>query len=476
MAEQKSSFEPGSSSERSDSLVGRIEATIREFAMFEPGEKVLVAVSGGADSVCLVDVLHELGYALEVAHFDHQTRNGESAADAEFVRNLANAFSLPFHLESRPIEAEACGANHSFEEYARNARYEFFFRIAEARGCAVVATGHHADDQTETVLMRILRGTTPAGIAGIPPVAERHGVRIVRPLIACQREEILEYLKRRQLVYRVDRTNRDTIYPRNRVRHELLPLLERDYNPRVREALLRLAELERGDSELLDSLVEVPFEECVSGHKSIDRGCFSTLHPAVQRRILTRLAWHWGIECAFDRVQAATRFVAEGPTGRRLDLGEGVYLQNGREVTEVFGGDPADVPTHTGAPLAVPGVTAAFGKTFTVTVRRQAPQGDLAAYCSPSRQVFGAAALGSDLVVRPRQPGDVFTPLGMQGSKKLKRYLIDIGLPAWERAAQLVLVAGGRIAWVVGHAIGAEFAVTDRSVPTVEIEVGDAAQ
>jgi len=150
-------------------FVERVIETIRKHALIEKEEKTLVAVSGGADSVCLLHVLHEAGYQVEVAHFDHQTREGASQNDAAFVRDMAECLARPFHTESRAVAAGAEESPLSFEEYARNARYNFLIRAARASGCSTIATGHHADDQAETILMRTLRGTTPHGLGGIPP-------------------------------------------------------------------------------------------------------------------------------------------------------------------------------------------------------------------------------------------------------------------------------------------------------------------
>ena len=452
-------------------LIECVRKTIETYAMLGTADRVLVAVSGGPDSVCLLDVLRELGYELEVAHFDHETRSGESHADAAFVRDLAERWSLPCHCERRPVRAESEATSYSFEEYARKVRYGFLVRTAQERGCAVIATGHHADDQAETVLMRLLRGTSPRGLAGIPPVGAREGVRIIRPLFECTREAIVAYVEAAGLPYRIDRTNADTAYQRNRIRHELLPLLAKDYNPRAREALLRLAELVRCDNDLLDSLAASAEAEVAATDNALLRARFGGLHRALQRRVVARLARRHGVDCPFERVDAAVRFIVGAPTGQRFDLGGGLLLYNGRETTEVVSG-PEETDDGEVA-LSVPGTTRAFDRCFAVARREGPLPPDVAGYCSPERQVFDADALGGDLAIRRRRPGDRFGPLGMTGTKTLKKYLIEVGVPAPQRDRQLVLTGGGRIAWVVGHAISAHAAVTAATRAVLEVKVSD---
>jgi len=451
-----------------------VRCTLSRFAMIHPGDRVLVAVSGGPDSVCLAHVLHELDTPIEIAHFDHQTRNGESAGDADFVRELASRLGAPFHIERRPVAEEAAASSQSFEQYARAVRYAFLCGTAERRGCRVLATGHHAGDQVETVLMRLLRGTGPSGLAGIRPVRRAKALRVVRPLICCTGAQIHAYLDSRGFEFRTDRTNADTRHFRNRVRHELLPRLREEYNPRVDDALLRLAEVQRDEDDLLEREVDAIWPACVRPEGTIDRAAFGAQHRALQRRLLMRVAWRAHVDCPFERIDAARRFVAGGPAGRAFDLGSGMLLRNSRTVTEV-------TPRRTGddgacdeaVPLTVPGETTALGKRFVARYLDRLPE-HVAAYCTPARQVFDAATMGRDVVVRRRQPGDRFTPLGASGTKKIKDYLSGLALPSGERERQVLLVAGGRIAWVVGHAVAGHVAVSPSTRHILQIEVHDA--
>ncbi|MBN2311534.1 MAG: tRNA lysidine(34) synthetase TilS, partial [Candidatus Hydrogenedentes bacterium] len=403
-------------------LIERVRATIARYHMLAPGARVMAAVSGGPDSVCLLHVLRRLGYAVEVAHFDHQTRAGESMADAEAVAALAEGLAVPCHRETRPVEAEAAASALSFEDYARTVRYAWLIRITRERGCEALATGHHAGDQAETVLMRLLRGTGPQGLAGIPAVREEDGVRIVRPLLAIGREEVLAFLDEGALAYRTDRTNADTRHLRNRIRHELIPELAAHYNPQVCDALTRLAESQRVEGDFLREAAAAFLAECLVPGGAIARAPFRLGHPALQRRAVQALARRHGVECPAERLIDAAGFIQHGQTGQAFDLGGGVILRNTRDTAEIGPEDAA--PDEDPVPLAVPGETAAFGRTFRTRILDAPPGGPLAAYCSPGRQVFDLDALGTGLVVRRRQPGDRFTPLGLSGSKKLKDYFI----------------------------------------------------
>ncbi len=457
-----------------DECVNNVLSALRTHAMVREGEKVLVGVSGGSDSMCLMHVLHEARFPIQAAYFDHQTRNGESAADGVFVREQAALCKAPFHIGTRPVEDEAREAGLGFEEYARKVRYDFLKQAAAAAGCTVIATGHNADDQAETILMRLVRGTTPRGLAGIPPVRDEGGVRIVRPLIGCTREQILAYLDARHVPFRTDRSNADTRYLRNRIRHELLPLLREQFNPRVDEALIRLGGAQRCENDLLIDLAQEAYQQCVDEDGAIVREVFSGVHRALQRRIVLLLAWRHSVDCPFERVDAAARFIAEAPTGQAFDLGGGVLLRNGRDSTEVL--RPPDAIDSREIPLNAPGTTAAFGKRFEVVYYEGVPAGDLSAYCSPARQVFDADAMGTALSVRHRRPGDRFVPLGMTGSKKLKEYFVDIGVPATRRDREILLIANGLIAWVVGHGIAASMAITQETRRTIEVRVTDASE
>ena len=220
-------------------MLAKVQSALAK--LLEPGQPLLVGVSGGPDSVALLDVLVKLGYRPHIAHLNHQLRGAESDADAEFVRQLAGKYGLPVTIGSQSVAAD--------EDSCRQARLAFFERVAAQTGIHILALAHNADDQVETFLMRLLRGAGPTGLSGMRADRLIGTLRVVRPLLEVSRVEILAFLKALGLSYREDSSNANRRFLRNRIRHELLPLLERDYNPGIRDVLRRTAEILRAEAE-----------------------------------------------------------------------------------------------------------------------------------------------------------------------------------------------------------------------------------
>jgi tRNA(Ile)-lysidine synthase len=457
-------------------LRNQVTSTIAAHNMAEADDPILVACSGGPDSVCLAHVLHGLGFAIHCAYLDHQTRAGASAADRAFVESFAEKLAIPCHVSSRPVEAEARAQGKSFEAYAREIRYAFLAGIARKHGLSAIATGHHADDQAETVLLRLLRGTSPRGLAGIPPVGAHGGRKVIRPLIECPRHLIEIYLHEEGQAFRTDESNADPRYARNKVRHQLLPLLEREYNPRVREALSRLTELLREEDKVLARETVEFLQRTCDGEGAIHRRTFRSAPIAIQRRALTAMLGHRGIECPLERLEAARIAVCEGNAGVVIDLAAGHTLQVERIRARIAQLNEGGKPAQEIVALLIPGRTTALGRTFSVRILENSTTEPWRDRCTPKYQVFDADIAGAALAIRRREPGDRFTPFGMGGSRKLKDYFIDEGVPASNREEVPILLAGNRIIWIVGHAISGFAAVTTATRRLLEIEVLDAAE
>lgn len=445
---------------------------IRDRHLLDPGEAVLCAVSGGADSLCLLLTLRELGYRVEVAHLDHQTRGGESRADAEFVESLARQIGVPCHVRSQPVEAQARSAGQPFEAFARAQRYAFLEAVAAERGIRAIATGHHADDQAETVLLRLLRGTGPQGLAGIPYIRWSGRFRIVRPLLHVHRAQIEAYLAERGVVARVDGSNSDTRFTRNRVRHELLPHLAEVYNPNIRGALVRLSELMRDDDELLQHTARAFLRGSRRQDGSIARFTYSEGPVALQRRALVLVAWELGLECEFELIERARQFIIQGAAGARFDMGGGVQLRNSRHATDFL--TPEAFAEETPLRLKVPGNGTAFGMSVRIQPLERLPETPLDRYCTPLRQVVDGGALGKTVWVRRRKPGDRIQPLGMTGSKKLKDWFIDHGVSARQRDLAVVVESRRKVVWVAGHVLSAHAAVGPETRSFYLIELSNA--
>lgn len=276
------------------SLVSRVELTLQKYKMLNPGERVWVACSGGPDSVALFHLLREiaphLGIRLGLLHFDHALRK-ESRRDFQFVKALARRLHLPFF--GARAEAKAARKGLSPEENARALRYDFFEKAAKKSGVRKIALAHHRDDQAETILMRLIQGTGLRGLRGIRPVLQRKGTTFIRPLIQVSRSEIRRFLKKNSFTFREDSTNRSRRFLRNRIRWRLLPVLEREFNPRIREALCRLAETACAESKGLDDWIRQNWKKYLASRRNgtlqLERDRFLSLPPFLQFRLLDQI-------------------------------------------------------------------------------------------------------------------------------------------------------------------------------------------
>jgi tRNA(Ile)-lysidine synthase len=441
-------------------LKARVEGFVRQHRLVSPGMRVLVAVSGGPDSVALLDVLYRLRQTLDisltVAHLNHRLRGEEADNDARYVRELAQRYGLPCILEEFDVAAYRQRHRLSTQLAAREIRYRFFIRAARETGAARVALGHQADDQAETILHRFLRGAGPAGLAGMPPLRPP----FIRPLLPLRRRDIEFYCRERGLNPRYDASNLDPVYTRNRLRHRLMPLLEAEYNPNLVTNLLRLGEICRADNACLDELAAKAFRRVarrINGRIDLDATALVRLAPALGRRVV-RLAWS---ELAparpaldFDHVERVLTLAAQTAGGRRLDLPGGFTAakQAGRVVL-----GPRSVPPPAKPwcyELRIPGRTQlpAVNRSITAEIR---PAKDISLLkLGPGYAVLDIDALSFPLYVRNRRPGDVFAPQGAGGRMKLKEFLINCKVPRTERdRIPLVFDREGRLAWVVGYRI-----------------------
>jgi len=300
---------------------------LRRYAMVAPGDGVVAGVSGGPDSVALLDLLfrlrEEFNLRLTVAHLNHMLRGREAEEDAAFVAGLAARYGLPFTGERVDVRAYRAVHGGSLEEAAREVRYAFFARVAGETGAARVALGHNADDQAGTVLFHFLRGTGPAGLKGIPPV---RGL-FIRPLLTVRRAAIEAYLAERGLTARLDRSNVRPVYTRNKIRLLLLPLLEKEYNPRIVDALGRLAEVCREEDAYLEALAERALRDALLAHEEgllrLKAAQVTALPLALRRRVI-RLAWQrvTGSEYPLDfgDVERVDRLLADPAGGKQTPL------------------------------------------------------------------------------------------------------------------------------------------------------------
>jgi tRNA(Ile)-lysidine synthase len=447
---------------------------IFRYGLLESGESVLVAVSGGADSVALLHVLGELLPAfrlrLGVAHFNHALRP-EADRDAEFVAELAAGLGLPFHVERVDVQAHRDRAGGSLEETARELRYRFLDTVAAAAGYTRIALGHHADDNAETLLLNLLRGGGRRGMAGIAPFRPPG---YIRPLILARRADIERYLDLRRQAYRTDATNADPAFDRNRIRRSLIPELERRYQPKARIVLSRAAEILRAEEEWLEELVapiyaaaKVARDSGVGLRVSALRG----LAPAALRRVVRRALCETrqGLRgIGFEHVERVVDLL-----GRRHDAGP-LYLPGGLRVGR--GGDGLHFWLEEGRGARTPARVGGGDYEYAMARlgRLKIPEAGVEIALSevaggvPSdwaagdarTALFDGEGIGFPILVRNSRPGDRFSPLGVDGTQKLKKFFCDHKIPPVERQRCPLLVSRGRIIWVAGHRIDSRSRVT----------------
>jgi tRNA(Ile)-lysidine synthetase-like protein len=435
-------------------LIDRVRAYCIQYGLFNPGP-VVVAVSGGADSLALLHLLlalrDEFQSVLHVATFDHQLRGAASAADTHFVYELARSLHLPCTIGSVDVAANARKWSLGIEAAARKARYAFFAEVAAVVGAHTIAVGHHQDDQAETVLMHVLRGTGLAGLRGIlPKTKHENGLILVRPLLDVSRADLDSYIHELGITPRVDETNADPAYLRNRLRHEIIPLLE-TINPQVRSALARTAEIARQDYEVLQrSLPPIP------DPPSIARQDFLTLAHS-QQALWIRNAAHTlspDLDLGFERTGAAIDLIRERTHGVTLPLGDRIWLRVDNATVLIFNEATDRYPEN--CPQMPPASILSVEKPSSVDL--PGTNWQLSAELSKTQKPDPVDAYTvqltipdqAQIVVRTRRPGDRFKPHGMNGqSQKLSDTLINLKVPAEFRDRIPLLIIGGEIAWFI---------------------------
>jgi len=459
-----------------ETLLRTVRETVARYAMIRPGDGVVVAVSGGPDSLCLLDVLCRLASAaslrLVVAHFDHGLRKTEDARETRFAEEAALERGLPFESEqaAHPLRS----LSGSLEERAREARYAFLERVRQAHGAESVAVGHTLDDQAETVLMRMLRGAGPDGLAGIHPV---RNPGIIRPLIRVRRREVEAYLREAGLSWMTDSSNLQTRHLRNRIRRDLLPELL-TYQPRFVEHLGALADLCREEKTLLGDLAEAWIEEHEledgeGGSVTLPRMPLIDLYEAFRRRV---------IRCALGRTGGGLRRIERRHVAsvEGLLLGDRpqarIDLPGDRSAERIYdrvvlGPRPARSRFDESARLPGPGVYPLKEAGLQVLLKEKPRQAVGALDRDRWTAFLNADALEYPLKVRTWRPGDRLVPLGMRGHRKVKDLLIDLKVPAGERARALLLLSGERPVWLCGYRIDDRFKVTEKTERVVEVRI-----
>jgi tRNA(Ile)-lysidine synthase len=447
-------------------ILRKVTAFSRRHDLLAPGDAVLVAVSGGPDSLALLHLLYELreqhGLRLEVAHLQHGMRGQEAVSDARFVQDCAERLALPFHLREVSIPSlRAQAGRGNLEELARCERYRFFAAVAEQRNLDKVATAHTEDDQAETVLMWLFRGAGRKGLGGMAPrqtvnaggAKSSKAVTIIRPLLGIAKEDLLEFLERKGLEYRLDRSNEDGAYLRNWLRRRLLPQLKQRIDERLPRRLAQLAELLRDEADYFDELAQAELDR-LAGKGGLSGELILRLPKAMQRQLLRRwirnIRGHLrGID--FDHIEALVGLISGGVPHSRLSIPGGWEAIREYDLVRLSAAPRNSKPLCYAYPLVPDAPLRVREAGMTIHCQRvsglpdRLPDNDREA-------LFDLAALTEPLLVRNFRPGDRFQPLGMAGHKKVKDLFIEKKAPLSERAVLPLLVMGQEVLWLPGYA------------------------
>ena len=469
-----------------------LQATLRDQFGVAAGTRIGIGVSGGADSVALLRLFAELRETLGivpcVVHFNHQLRGQASDADEKFVAKLAVRHGLEFFVTCENIGAKAKRERANLEDAARRARYAYFERLVQEGRVTRIAVAHTADDQAETVLAHILRGTGLAGLGGIHPVAGS----VFRPLLAIRRAYLRAYLKAKKQTWREDATNRDVTRTRARIRRQLLPFLEKKFNASAVEHLCQLAELAREDNAHLESHAElragalakenkegiaIAIRDIALGTKSSGQAGEKVrkhwhegaraMAKRLVRQLVRKVKPHAG-ELGARHVEAVLHLAAHGHSGKALQLPGGVEVRRERDTLLFRAATPATrktTPSDFSLEVRLPatGEALRLDALSRILALRVIDWPSEGRETSKSGVILDGDRLEQPIVLRHWRPGDAMRPVGHEKRHTLARLLNELGLTRWEKESWPVLTSTGKLAWALGLPAAAEFAVQEGS-------------
>ncbi|MBE3127508.1 MAG: tRNA lysidine(34) synthetase TilS [Candidatus Atribacteria bacterium] len=471
-------------------LEEKVLQTVKKFDMLSFNDRILIGISGGPDSVTLLSILlsfkKRYNLLFFIAHLDHMLRGKESDEDVNFVKNLAQELGLPCEVKSCNLTKIARKEHLTLEEAARKYRYKFFLETARKFKTNKIALGHNADDQVETVLMRFLRGSGLEGLMGIPPVRGK----IIRPLIECSRAEIEEYCKENKIEYRVDSSNKEVVYFRNKIRLELLPLLSKEYNKNIKDIMLRLRSIISEVSAYLNQETELFFKEVVRRESPemviIDLKKFTSLPLALKRRIIRK-----SIEVVKGNLYSISfRHSNEILKLTEYQLGEkDIYLPDNLMAKKIYNkimiykkriskDQIEEIPTSWEYDILIPGKTEIKSLGLKVEIKildstdiksslyftRKKSKGKFLEFIDYNKVKL-------PLKLRNRRSGDRFYPLKMEGLKKIKDFFIDNKIPKGYRDLIPILVdSEDQIIWVMGMRLDDRVKITSDTKKVLRVK------
>ena len=458
----------------------RFVTTVNKYALVCEGDTVLIALSGGADSVALLYLMRDLKslFAIQIcaAHLNHLLRGKESDGDERFVKQLCRKLDVPCITAKADVMKRALDEKKNLEAAAREARSEFLKKAAQKLKATKIALGHTMNDQAESMLHRMLRGS---GARGLSSMRAAEG-NIIRPLLWIERGRIESYLRSRKIPYRLDSSNEDLRFTRNRIRRSLIPSLKADYNPQLVAALARTAELLSEEDSFLDSLaMEILTKGATigQGKTEIPAELIRTIHPAIARRALRcalKLVKGDLRDIKFGDIEKIRDLAVKGASGRTLLLPSGLHVTIENQVVIIKSSFASEYIRKTFQKrLKVEGRTEIDGKGSFVeaTIVDSGKFTEELKAGGRMKAFLDLGKTGKELIIKNSKKGDRFHPFNSPGKKKLSDFFIDRKVPASKRAGTLVVTTKGRIAWVAGHEIDDRFKVDSKTRKILILEL-----
>ncbi len=455
-----------------------MEATFKDNVisnkLINPKDTILGAISGGPDSMamlnCLINLRDTLNFNLLIAHVNHGVRGQYAKRDQEFVRDIAKEYNIPFFTTNVDMVASGKELGISSEEAGRILRYGFFRRVLLDFGGGKISVAHNKNDQAETLIHRFLRGT---GLDGLRAMDFEQG-DIIRPILNISREEIEAYIERENIPYVIDHTNLETTYTRNKIRLELIPYIKENFNPNIIDTLYRLSSIASGEVEIIEEITKEKYNLLVkkTTNNSIifKGGLFNLETQAIRKRLIrkaieTLLGNLQGVEEV--HIEESLKLFEKAKTGKRIDIGRGLrarisYNDYIIELGQDEKNDLGLVNLKLGDNIL---------EDWGIIISLDLIPNDKIEVKNPYNKYIDFDKLEEPLFIRPRQKGDVFSPLGMDGSKKLKDYMIDKKIPQDKRDTTPILCDKSGIIWVIGYGLSDKYKITQDTRKALKINI-----